>query len=233
MPTIEPGWEKSLLAGADVVFITRATPLATLSSLFSDSSFPVVATPPLSQPSPWPRPRRAHARTRACVHAPVHPRTCLLRKRIKPQPFSSCSSAELSSPAFRRGEPRRRPLWCRSTKWCECWVVLGLACPFLCTHARSLADTDYPSRAAGTPFHRARVHLAVVPHLLLNRGRASTHVWPSIALHTSSPLHWRSRRDTAGNPSLAVVDTASAAAPCETLTSPRRSSSYGPRLFFP
>jgi hypothetical protein len=174
-----------------------------------------------------------HACTRACVHAPVHPRTRSPRKGNKPQPFSSCSSAELSSPTFRRGEPRRRPLWCRTTQWCERWVVLGLARPFSYTHARSLTDTGYPSHVVGTPFHRVWARLAAIPRLLPNRGRASTLAWPSIALHTSSPLRRRSRQDTAGNPSLAVVDTAPAAAPSETSTSSRQSSSSGPHLFFP
>jgi hypothetical protein len=72
MTAIEPGWERSLLAGAAAVFAARATPLATLSSSIRVSPIPVAATPPLSWLSPWTRPQRAHVRTRACVHAPVH-----------------------------------------------------------------------------------------------------------------------------------------------------------------
>jgi hypothetical protein len=163
MPDIEPGWERSLLAGAAAVFDTRATPLATLSSSIRVSPIPVTVPLPLSRLSPWTRPRCAHVRTRACVHAPVHPRTHSPRRGQIPAPFSDCSFVELSSPAFRCGEPRHHPLWCSSTQWCEHRVVLGFTRLFLCIHARSLADTGYPSRAAETPFHRARARLAAVP----------------------------------------------------------------------
>jgi hypothetical protein len=128
----------------------------------------------------------SHVSTRPCTHARARAHVHLGGE--KPSPFSLCSSIERSSPAFRRGEPRRRPLWCRSTQWCERQVLVELTRPFSCTHARSLADTSHPSRAAETPFHRARALLAAVP-CPLHTG-ASMLAWPSIALHTSSPLHW-------------------------------------------
>jgi hypothetical protein len=103
----------------------------------------------------------SHVSTRPCTHARARAHVHLGGE--KPSPFSLCSSIERSSPAFRRGEPRRRPLWCRSTQWCERQVLVELTRPFSCTHARSLADTSHPSRAAETPFHRARALLAAVP----------------------------------------------------------------------
>jgi hypothetical protein len=175
----------------------------------------------------------SHVSTRPCTHARA--RASVHLGGEKPSPFSLCSSIELSSPAFRRGEPRRRPLWCRSTQWCERRVLLELTHPFSCMHARSLADTSHPSRAAETPFHRARALLAVVPCPLPNRGGRGGGIHACVAKH--HPAHELAlalaRQDTAGNPSLAIVDTVSTTAPGVTLTFPRRSSSSRPRLFFP
>jgi hypothetical protein len=175
----------------------------------------------------------SHVSTRPCTHARARAHVHLGGE--KPSPFSLCSSIERSSPAFRRGEPRRRPLWCRSTQWCERQVLVELTRPFSCTHARSLADTSHPSRAAETPFHRARALLAAVPCPLHTGAGGGGGIHACVAKHC--PAHELAlalaRRDTAGNPSLAVVDTVSAAAPGVTLTLPRRSSSSRPRLFFP
>jgi hypothetical protein len=107
----------------------------------------VIMSPPWSRPSPWPWPRRAHARAFTLNRAPLRPRTCTHSpgKGENPTLSSLCRSteAELASVPSRRAEA---PLS----------VVLfhpdgASARLFLSSHGRSRVCTRGPSQAEATP----------------------------------------------------------------------------------
>jgi hypothetical protein len=80
-------------------------------------------------------------------------------------------------------------------------------------HAQPLAGTGHPSGAAETPLRLVRACQASAPRLLPEPGTPTLLAYLSLILCTCSPLFWRSHLDAAGNPSFAVVDSTSAAAP--------------------
>jgi hypothetical protein len=96
MPAFEPRWDIFSCRCRSRLRHAR-TPLVVLPFLFRHLFFPVVMSPPWSRPSPWPWPRRAHARTLTLIHAPCT-RGCarVHQGRSKsPTLLSPCPSTEV------------------------------------------------------------------------------------------------------------------------------------------
>jgi hypothetical protein len=175
MPAFEPGWD-----------ITSCRCRCRLRHARSPASHPFFLVPPFVVPGRHvavvvPAVAMAVASTRAHTHPRTYPCACAPTRAHaftwegkKPNFFSFCSSTELSSSAFHRGQLGRRPPWCRFARWCERRVIHELSLPFSCMHARPLADTSHPSRAAEalciclmwTPRTHARLSLVLAPVLL-------------------------------------------------------------------
>jgi hypothetical protein len=172
MPVIEPGWDivscrcrcrlrraRSPASRPFFLVLSFVFPGRRVAAVVPAVAMAVASTRTCTHPSTYP-----HA------HAPAHAHVFAWEGK-KPNPFSFCSSTELSSPAFRRGEPRRRLPWCRSARWCERQVIHELARPFSCSHTQTIAGCGHPSRAAEPlyvcPLWTSRTHTRSPPVLAL------------------------------------------------------------------
>jgi hypothetical protein len=159
----------------------------------------------------------AHACTR---HAPTH--THAFARGEKNPIYLSFPTTELSSPAFCRGEPRRRPPWCLFARWHERQVILEPTHTFSCTRDPLPAPVT-PATPPGLAPPRTGAQCRHPASASRARGhRPCTRRTPEFFLVHMLALVLTHAYGRRGPPSLAIANSTFAAAPAMVSTPPRR-----------
>jgi hypothetical protein len=130
---------------------------------------------------------RAHLRDQACARVPAH----VHKGAVKPDPFVSLSLDR--SRARQRSAAASRGAALRSTfpqGWCKHRVVLELARPFSCLHARTVVGRGHLSRAA-QPFRVCSPRRSTPTRTLATRSHACAFE------HAHAPAYTARREPTA------------------------------------
>jgi hypothetical protein len=223
----------SLFAGAAAYKAARASLSQSTPCLFA-----LTVAPPPSWPTAVAS-ALAQSRTRTPLisrtRAPVLPPRTRARSLGGKEPpvYLSFPSTELSSSAFRCGEPRHHPLWCLFARWCERRGVLEPACSFSSARTRSLAGPATPATPLRARF-ATRGRAPSPPRVCFpSPGAPTLHAYQGSFLSTCSPLCWRTHLDAVGHPNLTVVGYRPAVVLAMVSTHRASFSSSGMLLSFP